>query len=170
MHKKTMMGIFGFITLLFSSFAYSANVVYVDVEYALATTKAGKKAKEEMDKQLKQRNEMMEKTKKDIMKLEEDYKKQELVLTEKKKNEKKEEYLKKVENFKNLGTKSQQEMQELEQKLANPILTKMKEIIQKLSKEKGYEMVVTKNALVYADEKQDITKDLIERFDKEYKN
>ena len=156
--------------LLFSSIAYSANVVYVDIEFALANTKAGKKAKKEIDQELSKRKGIIERSKSEIVKLEEDFKKQELVLSDKSKEKKKEEYLKKVDELQGLVAKHQQEMQQTEQKIATPILNKMRDVIHKLSKEKGYDLVVTKNALVYADEKLDATQEVIQKFDKEYKN
>lgn len=148
---------------------FAMKIGFADMEQALALTKAGKRAKEKIEKEVSKRRSVLEKSRNEIMKLEEDFKKQELVMSEKSKEKKKVEYLKKVEDLRNLVASNQQEMQTEEQKIATPILKKMSEVLQDLSKKKGYDIVVTKGALLYADETHDLTPELIKQFDKEYK-
>jgi outer membrane protein len=146
-----------------------SKVGYVDMERALQSTKAGQGAKKEVEKEIEKRKKALDKLRNDVVKMEDDLKKQELVLTAESREKKKSDYLKKVEDLRNLMAKSQQEMQEVEQKIASPILVKMSEVLKKLSEEKGYDVIVAKGALVYARDESDLTDDLIKRFDKEYK-
>ncbi len=146
-----------------------SKVGYVDMERALQSTKAGQGAKKEVEKEIEKRKKALDKLRNDVVKMEEDLKKQELVLTAESREKKRADYLKKVEDLRNLMAKSQQEMQEVEQKIASPILVKMSEVLKKLSEEKGYDVIVAKGALVYARDESDLTDDLIKRFDKEYK-
>ncbi len=148
---------------------FAMKIGYADMELALASTKAGKKAKSEIEKEVTKRKKNLEKSRAEIVKLEEDFKKQELVMSEQSKEKKKNEYLKKVEDLRNMVSANQQEMQDVEQKIATPILKKMSEVLQKLSRDQGYDVVVAKGALLYADPTNDLTEALVEAFDKAYK-
>lgn len=160
--------IFGIAELQAQS-AAGSRVGYVDMEQALQLTKAGQRAKKEVEKEIETRRKGLDKLRGEIVKIEEDLKKQELVLTAESKEKKKNEYIKKVEDLRSLMTKNQQEMQSLEQKIASPILIKMSEVLKKISEEKGYDVIVAKGALLYARDESDLTSELVRRFDKEYK-
>ena len=157
------------VLILFSSnHLFAMKIGYADMEVALAATKAGKKAKQKIEEEVSKRRKSLEKSRSEIVKLEEDFKKQEMILSEASKEKKKEEYLKKVDDLRNLVAQNEQQMQEIQQKIASPILVKMREVLQKISKAQGYDMVFAKNALVYASDENDLTAPLIKQFDKEY--
>ena len=161
--------VFSFMFLGMTDLQAATKIGYADMEKALQSTRAGKRAKKKVQKEVDKRKKVLDKQRREILKLEGELKKQNLVLSAESKKRKRRDYLKKVEQLRTLIGKSQQEMQQLEQKIAAPILKKMNAILQKLSKEKGYDLVLTKNALLYASDADDLTKALVKRFNKEYK-
>jgi len=165
----SMVLVFFVISMVEAQPASGSKIAYVDMERALQSTKAGKNAKKEVEKEIEKRKKGLDKLRDEVVKIEDDLKKQELVLTAESKEKKRGEYVKKVEDLRSLMARNQQEMQNLEQKIASPILIKMSEILKKMSEEKGYDVILAKGALVYARDESDITDDLIKRFDKEYK-
>ncbi|HBQ20881.1 MAG: hypothetical protein A2Z91_08515 [Deltaproteobacteria bacterium GWA2_38_16] len=154
---------------LISGSLQAMNVGYADIQQAIQSVKAGKNAKERVEKEVAKRKKTLDKMRGEIEKLEADFKKQELVLSEESKQKKRAEYTKKVQELQESVSKNQQEMQQEEQKALAPILDKMSDVLKKLSKEKGYDMVVMKGALLYAEDSHDLTSELIKAFDKEYK-
>lgn len=153
-----------------STTVYAMKIAYVDIQEALQAVKAGKKAKQQVEKEIEKRQKKLDDMRNHILKLESELKKQELVLSEESKKKKKEEYTKKIQELQAEVAKNQQEMQQEEQKVLAPMLEKMRELLQKVSKEKGYDIVFMKGAILYADDQHDLTKDLVKTFDKEYKN
>lgn len=149
--------------------AYAGKIAYVDVQQAVQAVKAGQKAKKDVEKEVEKRKKDLEKMRSEIVQLEESFKKQELVLSEESKQKKKAEYQKKVQDLQATLASNQQDMQQLEQKSLSPILERMSLIIKKISKEQGYDMVLMKGALLYADDTNDLTNQLVKAFDKEYK-
>ena len=66
-----------------------------------------------------------------------------------------------------VGT-NQMEIQKKEQDLTAPIIDKMRKNIEKIAKEKGYNLVIENTAMVlYNDGKLDITDEVLKSFEKE---
>ncbi len=145
------------------------KIAFVDVQQAIQSVKAGKEAKKQVEKEVAKRKKVLDKMREDIDKLEADFKKQELVLSEDSKQKKRADYTQKIQELQAQVAKNQQEMQQEEQKLLDPLLKKMSDVLKKLAKEKGYDMVVMKGALLYAEDQHDLTDVLIKTFDKEYR-
>ncbi len=149
--------------------AYAMKIAFVDVQQAVQAVKAGQRAKKDVEKEVEKRKKDLERMRGEIVKLEENFKKQELVLSEESKQKKRAEYQTKAQDLQAALVSNQQEMQQLEQKALSPILEKMSQIIKKISKDQGYDMVLMKGALLYADDTNDLTDELVKAFDKEYK-
>jgi len=158
-----------FVICLIPVSGMTAQVGYADMELALASTKAGKKAKEKIEEEVSKRRKILEKSRDAIMKMEDVFKKQSMVWSEESKEKKRQEYVTKMENLKQMVSENEREMQKIQQKIAEPILIKMSHVLKKISKDKGYDVVVAKSSLLYAEESHDLTQELIKRFDKEYK-
>ncbi len=70
--------------------------------------------------------------------------------------------------YRDVVGKSQLEIQKKERDLTAPILEKMKKVIAKMAKEKGYSLVVENSQIaLYAAPEADITEDVIKAFEKE---
>ncbi|MBI4040389.1 MAG: OmpH family outer membrane protein [Deltaproteobacteria bacterium] len=145
------------------------KIGYVDVQEALQSVKVAERVRDEIKKEFSKREKDLKNKQQEVMKLEENYQKQEVALTEAKKKQLKEEFAKKFQELQQALAKNEQEMRELEQKKMAPILQNMSQVLEQISKEKGYQMVVAKNALLYASKDQDLTSLLIQSFNKKYK-
>lgn len=165
--KKLYMSLLG---MMLATDVFAMNIAYVDIQQAIQSVKAGQKAKKQVEKEIEKRQKKLDETRDNILKLENELKKQELVLSEESKQKKRVEYTKKIQELQGLVAKNQQEMQQEEQKMLAPILEKMRDLLEKLSKEKKYDIVLMKGAVLYANDQHDLTNELIKTFDKEFKN
>jgi outer membrane protein len=147
------------------------KLAYVDVQKAIEKTAMGKKAKEEMKKEADKRNKDLEKKKADVDKMREDIEKKRSVLADEAFAKRAEELQIEMQKFNQLAAKAQGELQKKESELLEPIVKKMKVVIEKLAKEKGISMVIQSNQnaqiVLYASNESDLTDELVKAVDKE---
>lgn len=155
-----------------ASFA-SANskVGYVDVQRAIEQSSVGKKAKDEMKKEADKRNKDLEKRKTDIDKIREDIEKKRAVLTEEAFTKRAQELQEEMQKFNQLAAKAQSELQKKESDLLEPIVKKMRTVIERIAKEKGFTMVLQSNPnaqiVLYSAADSDLTDEVVKAVDKE---
>lgn len=155
--------------LLAASFANAeAKVGYVDMQKAIQSTSAGKKAKSELETEFNKKKKELEKKEADLKKMGEDIEKKKSVLSEEALNKKQGEFQEEMLKYRDVVGKSQVEIQKKERELTAPILEKMKKVIAKLAKDKGYTMVIENSQMVlYATPDADLTQEVISAFEKE---
>ncbi len=158
--------------VLFTGSAFAEfKLAYVDVQKAIEKTSMGKKAKEEMKKEAEKKNKELEKKKSDIDKMREDIEKKRSVLAEEAFAKRAAELQDEMQKFNQTAGKAQAELQKKESDLLEPIVKKMKVVIEQLAKEKGIAMVIQSNQnaqiVLYAAGELDLTDDLVKAFDKE---
>ena len=161
------------VVLMFADAAFTAEfkLAYVDVQKAIEKTSMGRKAKEEMKKEAEKKNKELEKKKTDIDKMREDIEKKRSVLAEEAFAKRAAELQEEMQKFNQTAAKAQTELQKKESELLEPIVKKMKTVIEQLAKEKGITMVIQSNQnaqiVLYAAAETDLTDDLVKAFDKE---
>ena len=66
------------------------------------------------------------------------------------------------------GAKTEQELRMKEQELTQPIIQKLRTIIAETAKSKGYQVILEKNenTVLFSQEKDDLTSEVIEKFNK----
>lgn len=155
--------------LLAASFANAESKIgYVDMQKAIQTTAAGKKAKAELESEFNKKKKDLEKKEADLKKMGEDLEKKKSVLSEDALGKKQAEFQDEMLKYRDIVGKSQVEIQKKERELTAPILDKMKKVIAKLAKEKGFTVVLENSQMVlYAVPEADMTEDVIKAFDKE---
>ncbi|WP_415063405.1 OmpH family outer membrane protein [Bdellovibrio sp.] len=155
--------------LMTASFAHAeAKVGYVDMQKAIQATAAGKKAKTELEGEFNKKKKELEKKEADLKKMGEDLEKKKSVLSEEALGKKQAEFQEEMLKYRDVVGKSQVEIQKKERELTAPILDKMKKVIAKLAKDKGYAMVIENSQMVlYATPETDLTDEVIKAFDKE---
>lgn len=155
--------------LLAASFANAESKVgVVDMQKAIQTTSAGKKAKAELETEFNKKKKELEKKEADLKKMGEDLEKKKSVLSEEALGKKQAEFQEEMMKYRDVVGKSQLEIQKKERDLTAPILEKMKKVIAKMAKEKGYSLIVENSQIVlYATPEADITEDVIKAFEKE---
>lgn len=156
-------------TALMALPALAEKVGYVDVQKAVQATAAGKKAKATLDGEFKKRKDGLDKKKSDIEKMGQDLEKKKSVLSEEVLGKKQMELQEEMMKFQKVVGENQLEIQKKEEELVGPILEKMKGVVEKVAKEKGYSMVLEKKAqnVLYAVADADLTDAVVKAFEKE---
>ena len=160
------------VSLLASSFASADfKVAYVDMQKAIEKSAIGKKAKDEMKKEAEKRNKELEKKKADVDKMREDIEKKRSVLAEEAFNKRAQELQEEMQKFNQTAAKAQADLQKKEAELLEPIVKKIKAVIEKIAKDKGVSMVLQSNPnaqiVLYASDETDLTDEVVKAFDKD---
>ncbi len=158
--------------LLVIGMTVSANaaekVGYVDVQEAIKSTAAGKKAKSSLDAEYEKRKKDLDKKKAEIEKIGQELEKKKAVLSEEVLGKKQMELQEEMMKFQKTVGENQREIQEKEKELVEPILKKMKTVIEKVAQQKGFSMVLEKQAnnVLFAEKNVDLTAAVVEAFEK----
>ncbi len=144
------------------------KIAVVDLQKALQSVEAGKKAKASLEKEFNDKKKVLETEENSIKKMTEDFKKQSLVLSEDAKAKKQNEIQERVLKYRELFGKSQMEIQGRERELTDPIIQKLKGVVEEMGNKKGYTMIVEKNenAILFSAAKEDLTEEVIKEFNK----
>jgi outer membrane protein len=165
-----MKSIFAFMIASGLSFAHAATtqIAVVDMQKAIQSTVEGKKAKGELEGEFEKKKKELQKREADLKKMGEDIEKKKAVLSEEALGKKQAEFQEEMMKYREIMGKSQVEIQKKERDLTQPILEKMKKTIERVAKDKGYNMVIENNAaILFAEKSNDITDDVVKAFEKE---
>ena len=158
--------------LLFGSLASAEfKMAYVDIHQAIEKSAMGKKAKDEMKKEADKKNKELEKKKADLDKMGEDIEKKKSVLSEEALQKRGQELQVEAQKFRETVSKAQAELAKKENELLEPIVTKVKAVIEKISKEKGISMVIQSNQnaqiVLYANAESNLTDEVVKALEKD---
>ncbi len=148
------------------SHAEEMKVGTVDMQKALQSVEAGKKAKAQLEKDFNAKKKELQGEEAAIKKATEEFKKQALVLSDEARAKKQQELQERIMKFQETTARSQQEIQQKEQDLTAPIITGLRSIIGETAKKKGYSVILEKNEnnVLYSQEKDDLTAEIISTF------
>lgn len=159
------------LSFVVSSLVLGANetgfrVAYVDLQKALQTVEAGKKAKSDLEKEVKAKREELEKLQANLQKEFEALEKKSGIMNESAKAQKQAELQKKVAELQKNAFESQNELGKRERELTKPLIEELRSIIEGLGKEKGFQLILEKNegAVLYAETGSDLTDQVVDRF------
>lgn len=160
----------GFAVAAFGMQAYAAEtkIGYIDMQKAVQATKAGKKAKGDLEKELEKRRKEFQDKEKDLQKAGQELEKKALVLSDDVRQKKQAEFQQEIMKFREAQMKTQTELQGKERDLMTPILEKMKKAIEKVAKDQSLSIVLERaeHSVTWADPTLDITEKVIENFEK----
>lgn len=161
----------GFLLLAFS-LTSSANVLVglVDIQKVITTIKEGKNVQKTLEKSFNDKKVILKKDEEKIKKAQENYKKQSMVLAEQARANKEREMQEMMMKLQNKTMEFQKEIQKMEQEMKKPILEKLRPIIDQVSKANAVSMTFELSAapIVYAENKKEITDEVIKAYDKKY--
>lgn len=165
---KKLVTLFFVITSL-SAFA-NIKVGTVSIQKVINSIKEGKKVTKKLETTFKKKQKKLSAEEEKIKKMQADFKKQVVVLSEKAKRTKGTEISKKINSLKETTMKYQREMTAQEQKFKKPILEKLKAIIDGVSKKQNLDLTFESSAspIIYSKSAVDITNDVIKAYDKKY--
>jgi outer membrane protein len=153
--------------MLFSQVATAqVKIGVIDLQAAVASTKAGKRAKSKLEKLAKKKQKELDDKVKDIQAMEENMKKQLPIMSDKSKQEMLEKYRKAGMELQELYMANQQEVAKKKASLLEPILTKMGAIIQDLALSDGYSAILDRSegTVLYFDPATDLTSKIIKLY------
>lgn len=143
------------------------KIAYVDLQKALNLSKAGVKAKNEIAAQVKKYEDEFKTKQDELQKMKTELEKQAVLLSDSAKGQKERDFQQSVKELQRFQKDVKEELQQRDADATKRILNELFDILQKLGKDGGYQMVIEKNegAVIYADESVDLTDELIKAFD-----
>ena len=162
-------------TSVFAEDAPAASAVQkigtVDMQKALQTVEAGKKAKTQLEKEFNTKKKMLDDEQNAIKKLTEEFKKQSMVLNDEARMKKQTEIQERMAKFQDQMMRSQTEIQQKEASLTAPIVKSLKDLIKDVAAKKGYQMVLDKNEamVIFSQEKDDLTEEVVKTYNSKNK-
>lgn len=161
------MRLFVLVSLVWTSLATATvKVAYVDLQQALQSVDAGKKAKARLEKEVATKRKELEKQQAALQKEAEQFEKKAAILNEGARAKKQAELQKRLLEFQQKAARTQTELQGRERSLTAPLIKELRGIIEGIGKARKYELILEKNesAVLYAQSGSDITAEVIKRF------
>jgi outer membrane protein len=142
------------------------KVGVIDLQTAVATTQAGKKAKDKLEKLAKKKQKELDEKVEAIKKMEEEMKKQLPIMSDAGKQEMLEKYRKAGMELQDLYMNNQTVLAKKKAELLEPILTKMGAIIQDLALSEGYSLILDRSdgTVLYFEPSTDLTARIIKLY------
>jgi len=149
----------------------SQQVAVIDMQGAILQTDEGKVAKAKLEKEVTQKRQDLSKQEAQLKKMQNDFQAQQAVLSEADKQARSKEFQTKLQAFQQSQLNFEQEARQKEATELQKIFVNLQTEINKLAKQKGYEMVFDKSAgvLLYAKNVVDVTTDVVTMYNKDYK-
>lgn len=140
----------------------------VDMQRALQTVDAGKKAKAQLEKEFNAKKKQLQTEETSIKKMGEEFKKQAAVMNEDARAKKQAEIQERIMKFQEVTARSQADIQQKERELTQPIIAKLRGVIADMAKSRGYTIILEKseNTVLYSRDKDDLTDEVITTFNK----
>ncbi|OFY98306.1 MAG: hypothetical protein A2070_12590 [Bdellovibrionales bacterium GWC1_52_8] len=152
----------------FGAMAADMKIGVVDMQKALQTVEAGKTAKAQLEKEFNSKKKELQAEENSIKKLGDEFKKQSLVMNDEARAKKQGEIQERIMKFQEVTTRAQMEIQQKEQELTKPIVTRIRNIISELAKQKGYAIILEKNenTVLFSQDKDELTSEVISIYNK----
>lgn len=159
--------VLGISAIAFPTFA-NIKIGYVDMQKAIQSTSAGKKAKETLEKEYNKKKKELESKEADLKKLSEDLEKKSLVLSDEVRLKKQQNLQEEMIKYRELVGKSQADIQKKQQDLTLPILKGLQKAIADIAKKEGYSFILEKSeqSVLWAKEELDITDQVVKAYEK----
>ena len=156
-----------FVVVFFSiTNAYSENkIVYLDLDFIVANTKAGKKIIVNLEKSKKSALSKFEKKEKELKKIEDDIKKQKNILSEEELKKKLVSFRKEISTFQSQRQNVINDFNKKKIDEFNNFFKKITPIIQSYVKEKNIDIVLDRKNIFVASKQKDITNDIVKLID-----
>ena len=141
----------------------AANVVVADSQAALMATDVAKKAIEKLQGELKTQRDRMDAIRKEVKAIEDRFQKDASVLSEAEKKNLQKQAESKLSEYRNLAETVQKRSQEVQGELLQRMIPKMETVIDELRKANGYDIIIEKKNVIFADPSADITRKITEK-------
>jgi outer membrane protein len=145
----------------------SLNFALVDMQRTILTVEEGKKARTELEKKIKRKEEELMAKQKELDKLNEDWKKQAHMMSEEAKTRKQKEFQDKVMDLRKFEMSYREELKKEEGQATQKIAMKVAKMVDRIAKEKNLEIVFEANSsgLLYVKDPIDLTEQIIKEYE-----
>ncbi|OIQ19756.1 MAG: hypothetical protein BM556_04550 [Bacteriovorax sp. MedPE-SWde] len=159
------------VTLIFSTQAFALKMGKVDVQKVLVSIKESGKIRAQLKKEFEKKQKQIRKEEEGLVKDRKAFEKQSVVMNAKTKAKKQQELQAKFMALQQKMQRYQGDMQKMEQKFKQPILNKIRVIVEEVSAKKGLDFTYESGTtpLLYVKTVTDLTKDVIKAYDKKNK-
>jgi outer membrane protein len=166
--NNTILGLLA--ALIFAGTAHAAEtkIGYIDMQKAIQSTAAGKKAKKDLEDEFTKKKKDLDKREADIKKMGEDFEKRSMAMNEESRLKKQNEIRGEMAKYQELAAKSQMEIQKRERDLTAPIVNKLRGIIEEIAKKEDYTVILEKSeqSVMWAKKDFDLTDRVVKEYDK----
>ncbi len=148
-----------------TAFAADVKIGYIEMQRALNGSEAGKEAKEQLAARLKKYQDEINVKQDELKKLKDDLEKQGSFLTDATKAAKEKDYQQRLKEFQRFTKDAQEELQGKDEEFTRKILEGMEKVIQEYGRKNGYAFIFVRNeSMLFADEKADLTNEVLKLF------
>jgi len=140
--------------------ARAQKIGYVDVQRAIQETEEGKAARTRLKGEFEQRRAQIDKKSQDLEKMQQEYDKQQSVLSDDAKKKKQEEFQKLLVDTRKSASELQEDLAGKEQQAMQSILQKLNTVVAEIAERD----VMDKASLLYAPAAADITNEVVRRY------
>lgn len=155
----------------FAETGESLKVAIVDLQKAINETEAGKKAEKDLNAAMLEKQKKFEILKGELETLRKDFEKQRLVLSGKPLDEKRQVLQEKLIAVEKTGATYEQELNQQRAQTLQQILGGLQQTVRDVGKENGYDFIFERSqgGVLFSSSAEDITAQVIERFNKQKK-
>lgn len=148
--------------------AVEQKIATVDMQKAIETVEAGKSARAQLEKEIAAKQKEFQTEESALRKMDEELKKQSLALSKEAAAKKQSEFQERVMKYQESRARTQMDLQKKEQELTTPIVSRLKEIVAEMAKQRGFSLVLLKNdaTVLYSQDQYDLTQDVIAAYNK----
>ena len=167
-----MKSLVALITLVFSLNSFSMIIGKVDIQRVLLSVSQGIKVRDQLKAEFEKKKKVLDKEQQKIKKMQEDFQKQSLVMSDSAKVEKEKQLQEAVMKLQQRSLGFQKEIQEMENKMKGPIIDRVREVVTTVSKKSKVDVTFEASTapVVYAKNEKDLTDDVIKAYDKKFPN
>lgn len=152
----------------FTASAAEIKLGFIDMQKAIQETAAGKKAKKDLEEEFNKKKKDLDKREAEIKKMGEDFEKRSMAMNEDARLKKQGEIQGEMRKYQELASKSQIEIQKKERDLTQPIVSKLRGILEEIAKKEDYTVILEKSeqSVMFAKKEIDLTERVIKEYDK----
>ncbi len=143
------------------------NIAVIDMQKLQERSETFQKIRKALRQKFEALQKRLDIEKNELLKLEEELKKQGMMLSLNAKEDKQKELEKKKRHYKYLAEEFTQEMKQAELEATKKFGKEIEEVVEKIGKSKGYTVILRKRtmSLLYSDNAIDITNDVVKAYD-----
>lgn len=144
--KKYAVSFVLFVFILSASWAQAeVKIAIVDMQKVVQSSSAGKKAKSTLEEEFNKKKKELEKKEAELKKMNDDIEKKKAVMSEDALQKRHQEFQGEMMKYRELVNKSQAEIQKRQNELAAPIMEKVSKVLDRMMKEKSYDLILENN-------------------------